>query len=408
VKRCITALVAVGVTAFVCSAALTSAADAQISDDVVKIGVMTDMSSVYADGTGKGSLTAAQMAAEDFGGTVKGKKIEIIGADHQNKPDVGVSIARTWYDNDHVDAIADVPTSSIALAVSTITREKNKVFLVSGGGTSDLTGPQCSPNTIHWTYDTYALSNVAGRAMLERGEDTWFFLTADYAFGQALERDATNVVKKGGDKVLGSVRHPLNSSDFASFLVQAQASKAKVIAFANAGGDASNAAKQANEFGIVAGGQKILALLMSVTDAHALGLQYGQGLILTEGFYWNKDAETRAFSKRFFDRIGRMPTMYQAGVYSAVTHYLKAIDAAGTDEAKTVIAKMKATPVNDFFAHGGKIREDGRMVHDMYLVQLKTPAESKSDWDIYNVLATIPGDQAFRPLNEGNCPLVQK
>jgi branched-chain amino acid transport system substrate-binding protein len=408
VKRCITALVAVGVTAFVCSAALTSAADAQISDDVVKIGVMTDMSSVYADGTGKGSLTAAQMAAEDFGGTVKGKKIEIIGADHQNKPDVGVSIARTWYDNDHVDAIADVPTSSIALAVSTITREKNKVFLVSGGGTSDLTGPQCSPNTIHWTYDTYALSNVAGRAMLERGEDTWFFLTADYAFGQALERDATNVVKNGGGKVLGSVRHPLNSSDFASFLVQAQASKAKVIAFANAGGDASNAAKQANEFGIVAGGQKILALLMSVTDAHALGLQYGQGLILTEGFYWNKDEETRAFSKRFFDRIGRMPTMYQAGVYSAVMHYLKAIDAAGTDEAKTVIAKMKATPVNDFFAHGGKIREDGRMVHDMYLVQLKTPAESKSDWDIYNLLATIPGDQAFRPLNEGNCPLVQK
>jgi branched-chain amino acid transport system substrate-binding protein len=408
VKRTIAALLASGAVAIAGSGALTSTSIAQISDDVVKIGVLTDMSSVYADGTGKGSLTAAQMAAEDFGGTVKGKKIEIIGADHQNKPDVGVSIARTWYDNDHVDAIADVPTSSIALAVSTITRDKNKVFLVSGGGTSDLTGPQCSPNTIHWTYDTYALSNVAGRAMLERGEDTWFFLTADYAFGQALERDATDVVKKGGGKVLGSVRHPLNTPDFASFLVQAQASKAKVIAFANAGGDASNAAKQANEFGIVAGGQKILALLMSVTDAHALGLQYGQGLILTEGFYWNKDEETRAFSKRYFDRIGRMPTMYQAGVYSAVMHYLKAIDATGTDEAKTVIDKMKATPVNDFFAHGGKIREDGRMVHDMYLVQLKTPAESKSDWDIYNVLATIPGDQAFRPLKEGNCPLVQK
>jgi branched-chain amino acid transport system substrate-binding protein len=348
------------------------------------------------------------MAAEDFGGSVKGKKIEIIGADHQNKPDVGISIARTWYDNERVDAIADVPTSSIALAVSTLTREKNKVFLVSGGGTSDLTGPQCSPNTIHWTYDTYALSNVAGKAMLERGEDTWFFLTADYAFGQALERDATNVVNKGGGKVLGSVRHPLNSSDFASFLVQAQASKAKVIAFANAGGDASNAAKQANEFGIVAGGQKILALLMSVTDAHALGLQYGQGLILTEGFYWNKDEETRAFSKRYFDKIGRMPTMYQAGVYSAVMHYLKAVEATGTDEAKAVIAKIKATPVNDFFAHGGKVREDGRMVHEMYLVQLKKPGESKDEWDIYNILATIPGDQAFRPLNEGNCPLVQK
>jgi branched-chain amino acid transport system substrate-binding protein len=402
--RSITALIVV-----LGAVALTpGAAQAQISDDVVKIGVLTDMSSVYADGTGRGSLTAAQMAAEDFGGSVKGKKIEVIGADHQNKPDVGVSIVRGWYENEHVDAIADVPTSSIALAVSTITREKNKVFLVSGGGTSDLTGPQCSPNTIHWTYDTYALSNVAGKAMVDRGEDTWFFLTADYAFGQALERDASNVVKKGGGKVIGSVRHPLNTSDFASFLVQAQSSKAKVIALANAGGDASNAVKQAGEFGILSGGQKMLALLMSVTDAHALGLQYGQGLILTEGFYWNKDDETRAFSKRYFDRIGRMPTMYQAGVYSAVMHYLKAIDATGTDEAKAVIAKMKATPVNDFFAHGGKIREDGRMVHDMYLVQLKTPAESKSDWDIYNVLATIPGDQAFRPLNEGNCPLVQK
>jgi branched-chain amino acid transport system substrate-binding protein len=403
VKRSITALLLLGAAALTCGAA-----QAQISDDVVKIGVLTDMSSVYADGTGKGSFIAAQMAAEDFGGSVKGKKIEVIGADHQNKPDVGVSIVRNWYENERVDAIADVPTSSVALAVSTITREKNKVFLVSGGGTSDLTGPQCSPNTIHWTYDTYALSNVAGKAMIDRGEKTWFFLTADYAFGQALERDATNVVKKGGGTVIGSVRHPLNTADFASFLVQAQSSKAKVIALANAGGDASNAVKQAAEFGIMAGGQNMLALLMSVTDAHALGLQYGQGLILTEGFYWNKDEDTRAFSKRYFDRIGRMPTMYQAGVYSAVMHYLKAIDATGTDEAKAVIAKMKATPVNDFFAHGGKIREDGRMVHDMYLVQLKTPAESKSDWDIYNVLATIPGEQAFRPLNEGNCPLVQK
>jgi branched-chain amino acid transport system substrate-binding protein len=403
VRRLITALLGLGLTAMA-----AGGAQAQISDDVVKIGVLTDMSSVYADGTGKGSLTAAQMAAEDFGGSVKGKKIEVIGADHQNKPDVGVSIVRNWYENEHVDAIADVPTSSVALAVSTITREKNRVFLVSGGGTSDLTGPQCSPNTIHWTYDTYALSNVAGKAMIDRGEDTWFFLTADYAFGQALERDASNVVRNGGGKVVGSVRHPLNTPDFASFLVQAQSSKAKVIALANAGGDASNAVKQAGEFGILAGGQKMLALLMSVTDAHALGLQYGQGLILTEGFYWNKDEETRAFSKRYFARIGRMPTMYQAGVYSAVMHYLRAVDGAGTDEAKAVIAKMKATPVNDFFAHGGRIREDGRMVHEMYLVQLKKPGESKDEWDIYNILATIPGDQAFRPLNEGNCPLVQK
>ncbi len=403
-KRSATALL----TVFGAAAFTVGAAQAQISNDVVKLGVLTDMSSVYADGTGKGSLVAAQMAAEDFGGSVKGKKIEVVGADHQNKPDVGVSVVRNWYENENVDAVLDVPTSSVALAVSTLTREKNKVFLVSGGGTSDLTGPQCSPNTIQWTYDTYALSNVAGKAMMDRGEDTWFFLTADYAFGQALERDATNVVKKGGGKVIGSVRHPLNTPDFASFLVQAQSSKAKVIALANAGGDASNAVKQAAEFGILAGGQKMLALLMSVTDAHALGLQYGQGLILTEGFYWNKDEDTRAFSKRFFDKIGRMPTMYQAGVYSATMHYLKAIDATGTDEAKAVMAKMKATPVNDFFAHGGKIREDGRMVHDMYLVQLKTPAESKSEWDIYNILATIPGDQAFRPLNEGNCPLIQK
>ena len=306
---------AAGAAALVCAA---GAAQAQISDDVVKIGVLTDMSSLYADATGKGSVVAAQMAAEDFGGKVAGKPIEVIGADHQNKPDVGVSIARNWYDNDHVDAIVDVPTSSIALAVQALTREKNKVLLISGGGHSDLTGTACSPNSVHWTYDTYALRNVAGKAMVKRGDDTWFFITADYAFGQALERDASNVVKASGGTVVGGVRHPLNSSDFSSFLLQAQASKAKVIGLANAGGDTTNAMKQASEFGITAGGQKMIALLQEITDTHSLGIKAAQGLIPTDGFYWDTDDETRAFSKRFDDKVGHMPTMIQAGVYSAV------------------------------------------------------------------------------------------
>ena len=384
------------------------AAQAQISDDVVRIGVLTDMSSLYSDATGKGSLVAAQMAVADYGGKVKGKPIDVIGADHQNKPDVGSNIARQWYDQGGVDVIVDVPTSSVALAVAQITREKNKVFLNSGAGTSDLTGSQCSPNTIHWTYDTFALSNVAGKAMVERGENTWYFITADYAFGHALERDAADVVKKHGGQVLGAVRAPLNTPDFSSFLLQAQSSGAKVIALANAGGDTQNAIKQAVEFGIVQGGQKMLALLMQITDTHSLGTRTAGGMILTDGFYWDLSDETRAFSKRFLEKVGHMPTMIQAGIYSGVMHYLKAIDATGTDEAKAVIAKMKATPVNDFFARNGRIREDGRMVHDMYLMQVKTAAESKGEWDLYNVLATVPGDQAYRPMSEGGCPLVAK
>ena len=388
-------------------AALGGAAHAQgISDDVVKIGVLTDMSSLYADATGKGSVAAVQMAVEDYGSKVKGKPVEVIYADHQNKPDVGVSIARNWYDNEKVDAIFDVPTSSVALPVSALTREKNKININSGGGSSDITGVACSPNTVHYTYDTYALSNVAGKAMVKRGEDTWFFITADYAFGQALERDAANVVKENGGKVLGDVRHPLNNSDFSSFLLQAQASKAKVVALANAGGDTTNALKQAAEFGITPK-QKMIALLQQITDTHSLGIKATQGLIVTDGFYWDMNDETRAFSKRFYDRVGHMPTMIQAGLYSATMHYLKAIEAVGTDEAPKVMAQMRATPINDFFAKGGKIRIDGRMVHDMYLFQVKKPEESKGEWDLYKLVATVPGDEAFRPLDKGGCPLVK-
>ena len=384
------------------------AAQAQISDDVVKIGVLTDMSSLYSDATGKGSLVATQMAVEDFGGKVKGKPIVVLAGDHQNKPDVGVNIARNWIDNDKLDAVFDVPTSSVALAVSTLLTEKNKIFINSGGGSSDLTGKACSPIFVHYTYDTYALSSVAGKAMVKRGEDTWFFLTADYAFGHALERDATNIVKAAGGKVVGSVRHPLNTSDFSSFLLQAQASKAKVIALANAGGDSTNAQKQAAEFGITQGGQKLIALLQEITDTHSLGLQQEQGLILTDGFYWDMNDETRAFSKRFLAKVGHMPTMIQAGLYSATMHYLQAIDATGTDDTAKVRAKMKATPINDFFAKNGHIREDGRMVHDMYLFEVKKPSESKGEWDLYKLLATVPGDEAFRPMNEGGCPYIRK
>jgi branched-chain amino acid transport system substrate-binding protein len=385
-----------------------SFAQSEISDGVVKIGVLNDMSSLYSDATGKGSLTAAQMAVEDFGGKVRGNPIEVISADHQNKPDVGSTIARTWYDTDKVDVIVDVPTSSVALAIQQITRERNRVFLISGAGASDLTGPACSPNGIHWTYDTYALSNVAGKAMVARGEGSWFFVTADYAFGQSLERDAAAIVKANGGQVLGAVHHPLNTQDFSSFLIQAQASKAKVVALANAGGDTQNAIKQSYEFGLQHQGQKLLALLLNITDVHSLGIEAAQGMIATEGFYWDMDDASRAFSKRFLEKANHMPTMIQAGVYSAVTHYLKAVDAAGTDEAKAVIARMKATPINDFFAKNGYIREDGRMVHDMYLVQVKSPAESKGEWDLYKVLATVRGDDAYRSLADGGCPLVKQ
>ncbi len=375
----------------------------------VRIGVLNDQSSLYADITGQGSVVAARMAVEDFGGKVKGVPIEVTFADHQNKPDVGSNIARQWYDTDGVDVIVDVPTSSVALAINEVTREKNKVFLVSGAATSDLTGSKCSPNTVHWTYDTWALANGTGSAIVQTGGDSWFFLTSDYAFGHALERDTEAVVLKAGGKVLGKVRHPLNNPDFSSFLLQAQASKAKIIGLANAGGDTINSIKQAAEFGIVAGGQNLAGLLVFITDVHGLGLQTAQGLILTESFYWDLNDSTRAWSKRFAERMnGRMPTMVQAGVYAAVTHYLKALGALGADgDGKAVIAKMKELPTDDPLFGKGEIRKDGRKLHPVHLFEVKKPAESKGPWDYYKLKATIPADKAFRPLAEGGCPLAQ-
>jgi branched-chain amino acid transport system substrate-binding protein len=388
--------------------ATAGAAQAQISDDVVKIGVLNDQSGFYADLAGSGSVEAARMAAADAGGTVLGKKIEIVFADHQNKPDVGANIARQWYDVDHVDMIADVPTSSVALAVQQVTKEKNKVVMFSGPGATDITGKQCSPNGIHWTYDTYALAKGTGGAVVKQGGDTWFFLTADYAFGHALERDTSEIVKANGGKVLGSVRHPPNTSDFSSYLLQAQASKAKIIGLANAGGDTINAVKQAAEFGIVEGGQKLAGLLIFLSDIHSLGLKTAQGLQLTESFYWDQNDETRAFSKRYFEKTQRMPTMDQAGVYGAVAHYLKAVKDAGTDAPEAVLKKMRETPINDFMTKNGKIREDGRVLRDFYLFEVKKPAESKGAWDYYKQLSVIPAAEAARPLSESECPLVKK
>ncbi len=387
---------------------VAAAAQAQISDDVVKIGVLTDMSSLYADIGGKGSVVAAEMAVKDFGGKVAGKPIEVVSADHLNKPDVGANIARQWIDQDHVDAIVDVPTSSVALAVQDVTKEKDRVFLISGAASSDLTGKSCSPTGVHWTYDTYALAHGTGSALVKQGGDTWFFITADYAFGHALERDTSAVVKAAGGKVLGAVRAPLNTPDFSSFLLQAQASKAKIIGLANAGGDTINSIKQGAEFGIVQGGQRFAGLLVFISDVHSLGLQTAQGLVLTSAFYWDQNDATRAWAKRFMAETNKVPTMVQAGVYGAVTHYLKAIAAAKTDEGKAVVAKMREIPINDFMTHNGKLREDGRVMRDIYLFQVKSPAESKYPYDYYKQLAVIPADQAFRPLSESECPLVKK
>jgi len=385
------------------------AAQAQISDGIVKIGVLNDMSGLYSDISGQGSVFAARQAVEDFGAAAKGLKVEVIGGDHQNKPDVGSSIARQWYDVDKVDVIVDVPTSSVALAVSEITREKNKVFLVSGAAASDLTGPKCTPNTIHWTYDTWALGNGTAKAMVKTGGDTWFFLTADYAFGHALERDAAAVVEANGGKVVGRVRHPFPGTDFSSFLLQAQASKAKVIGLANAGGDTINSIKQAAEFGIVKGGQSLAGLLMFISDVHALGLQTAQGLVLTEAWYWDANAANRDFAKKFQAQFpGKFPTMVQAGVYSAVTHYLKTVSALKNDtDGKAIVAKMKATPTDDKLFGKGTIRVDGRHIHDMYLFEVKKPQESKYAGDYYKLRATIPAAEAFRPLKDGGCPLVK-
>lgn len=385
------------------------AAQAQISGNVVKIGVMNDMSGVYADIGGPGSVVAAKMAVEDFQKMSKaGLKVEIVSADHQNKPDVGSTVARQWYDTDGVDAIADVPTSSVALAVSQVTRDKGKAFLATGPATADLTGKACSPNTVHWLYDTWMLANGTGSAIVKTGGDTWFFLTADYAFGHALERDTEAVVLKNGGKVLGKVRHPLATQDFSSFLLQAQASKAKVIGLANAGGDTINSIKQAAEFGIVKGGQSLAGLLVFLTDVHGLGLQTAQGLIVTETFYWDLNDQTRAWSKRFAAANGgKYPSMDHAGVYAVILHYLKAVEAAKTDDGTKVVAKMKELPTDDPLFGKGTIRQDGRKIHPAYLFEVKKPSESKGPYDYYKLRATIPADQAFRPLAEGGCPLVK-
>ena len=386
-----------------------SPAHAQISGQKVKIGVLTDLAGPYEQNSGAGSVEAAKMAAEEFGNKINGAPIEIVSADHQNKPDVGSSIARQWYDVDKVDVIVDVPNSGVALAVNQITRDKGKALLVSGAATADLTGKACSPNTIHWAYDTWALANGTGNAIVKTGGDTWFFITADYAFGHALERDVEAVVIKNGGKVLGKVRHPLNTSDFSSFLLQAQASKAKIVGLANAGGDTTNSIKQAAEFGIVKGGQSLAGLLVFITDVHALGLPTAQGLIFTETFYWDLNDKTRAFAKRFVERDkGIHPTMVHAGVYSAVLHYLKAVEALKSDDGTKVIAKMKEMPTDDPLFGKGTIRVDGRKIHPAYLVEVKKPAESKAPWDYYKIRATIPADQAFRPLDQGECPLVKK
>jgi branched-chain amino acid transport system substrate-binding protein len=389
------------------SAALMFTTVPALAQSAVKIGVLNDRSGIYADLSGEGSVIAAKMAVEDFGAAAKGITVEIVSADHQNKPDIASNIARQWYDTDGVDLIVDVPTSSAAFAVSDITKEKNKVFMNSGAGSADLTGAKCSPNTIHWTYDTWALAHGTGNAMVKSGAKKWFFITADYAFGQSLEKDTSAVVTAAGGEVVGAVKHPFPGTDFSSYLLQAQSSGAQVIGLANAGGDTVNTIKQAAEFGITQAGQSLAGLLIFITDVNALGLQTAQGLVLTEAFYWDLNDDTRAWSKRFAEQNGgKMPTMVHAGVYGSVLHYLKAVEAAGGKDSAAVIEKMKATPTSDPLFGNGEVRADGRVTHDMYLFKVKAPADSKGPWDYYETLATIPAAEAFRPLADGGCPLI--
>ncbi|WP_316157848.1 ABC transporter substrate-binding protein [Cupriavidus sp. BIC8F] len=387
-----------------------STAQAEITDGVVRIGVLNDQTGVYAGLAGPGSVWAAKKAVQDFAPEKHGLKVEIVAADHQNKPDVGASIARRWFDVDKVDAIVDVPTSSVVLAVNQVAKEKNKVMIVTGGGTSDLTGKACTPNAIHWAYDTWALANGTGKAVVKSGGKTWFFVTADYAFGHSLERDTEAVVVKNGGKVLGKVRHPFPGNDFSSYLLQAQASKAQVVGLANAGGDTIGAVKQAAEFGVTAGGQKLAGLLVFSSDVQALGLKAAQGLLLSETWYWDMTDENRKFGKEFAAaNNGKFPTMAQAGTYSAVTHYLKAMAAMKADgDGAAVVAKMKAMPTDDKLFGKGSIREDGRKIHPLYLFEVKKPSESKYAGDFYKLIATIPANEAFRPMEEGGCPLIGK
>ncbi len=387
------------------SAALIAPASAQQTP--LKIGVLSDFSSVYSDIGGQGNVEATKMAIEDFGGQMFGKPIDMVAADVLNKPDVASSLARKWWETENVDMIIDMPTSATALAVMELSKQYEKVLIVTDAASSDITGKSCSPYTAHWTYDTYSNAHTVGSAIVKNGGDSWFFLTADYVFGHSIERDTGDVVRAAGGKVLGSVKHPLNTADFSSFLLQAQASKAKIIGLANGGGDTINAIKQAGEFGIVAGGQNLAAIVMFISDVHSLGLKLAQGLIITEAYYWDLNDKTRAFGKRFLERVKRMPTMNQAATYSATLHYLKAVQAAGTKDTKTVMAKMRELPVKDAFTDNGILREDGRMVHSMFLFQVKKPEESKGPWDYYKLLAEVPADQAFRPLKDGGCPLVK-
>ena len=380
----------------------------KVSDNVVRIGVLTDLSGQFSHESGKGAVTAVQMAVEDFGGKVLGAPIDVIVADHLNKPDVAISKAREWYDTQKVDLIANLVNSAVALGVAGVAKEKNRIAIVTTSGSSRLTNDGCTPNSIHYAYDTWSLANGTAKALLDGGLDTWFFLTADYAFGHALELDAGNLIKANDGKVVGSVRYPMETVDHSSFLLRAQGSKAKVIALAGSGMSFVNAVKSAREFGVSRGNQTIAGLLVWINDVHSLGLETAQGMLLTNAFYWDRDEETRAWSRRFFDRMKRMPNMGDAGDYSSTMHYLKSIQAAGTDDATAVMAKMKETPINDFFAKGGVIRPDGRMVHDMYVYEVKSPAESKYPWDYYKLRATIPAKQAFRPLADSTCPLVKK
>ena len=388
--------------------AVSQTAHAQQSDKALKIGLLLDMSSVYADVTGAGSETAARMAVEDFGGKVLGRPIEVLAADHQNKPDIASAKAREWFDNEHVSALLDVAASAPALAVMDVAKQRNKIVVMNGPGASSITNEACIPTSIHYVYNTYALAHTTGKAVVAQGGDSWFFLTADYSFGYQLEKDTADVVTASGGKVLGDVKAPLNTADFSSFLLQAQSSKAKIIGLANAGADLTNSIKQAAEFGIALGGQKLAGLLDYDNDIHALGLQATQGMVLASAFYWDMNDETRKWSKRFYERLHKMPNMSQAGVYSSTMHNLKAVEKAGTDETEPVMKVMRETPINDFFAKNGHIWPDGLMEHDMYLFQVKSPAESKDPWDLYKLLATIPGDQAFQPLAASRCPLVKK
>jgi branched-chain amino acid transport system substrate-binding protein len=384
------------------------AAAGEISDGVVKIGVLTDMSGQFSHESGEGAVTAVRMAIEDFGGKVLGKPIELVVADHQNKPDIASGIARKWFDVENVDMIANLINSSIALGVTQLAKDKDRIAIVTGSGASRLTGDACTPNSVHYAYDTYSLAKGTATALMKAGGASWYFLTADYAFGHALEADTSAVVKSLGGEVLGSARYPVETSDQSSFLLQAQASHAKVVALAGSGTVFVNAVKAAQEFGIQRSGQTLAGLLVWITDIKSLGLETAQGLVLTNAFYWDRDDETRAWSKRFYERMKRMPHMGDAGDYSSTMHYLKAVEAAGTDDAKTVMAGMRELPINDFFAKNGRIREDGRMVHDMYVYEVKKPSESKGEWDYYKLRAVIPGDEAFRSLKESTCPLVKK